>query len=83
MTEHTAPARKPATGRRLRITPRLPGDGEDISYLVGATICRVGTARLNGQEVFAIEYQHEQDAPTTALLRFSELGLWSAKSLRR
>jgi hypothetical protein len=62
----------------LAIDPHLPdrmGPGDDVSYLIGARIKRIGTADCNGDEVFAIEYQASDGRDGLTLFLFSELGL--------
>lgn len=71
------------TGRRFSsavIEPQLPsdfGDGDDVSFLRGATILRAGTLTQNDQQFLAIEFQ-KAEGPKLLLLGFSELGLWIA-----
>lgn len=79
MTNPHYPSKEERRDRpELQITSRLPdrlGPGDDVSYLIGARINRIGTAEIDGDEVFAIEYTTQDNPLELALFYFSELGL--------
>jgi hypothetical protein len=63
----------------LAIEPRLPtdaGDGDDVSFLQGATILRVGSIEIDGRDMLAIEFQQIGQEPKLLRVAFSDTGLW-------
>jgi hypothetical protein len=63
---------RPAIGKRL---PSEIATGADVSHLIGATIVSFGSARFDGRNVLAIEYERDGKRGRD-YFAYSELGIW-------